>query len=337
MDSSKLNQRHPVSTENADSLFLFTAPNDDIIDLLPGLRLLPLPLAAPATNNAPAINLSDYGYSWDISLYGISLDGALAALIPHNKANNTLPAIWCLQRFADNPSAHARIHRLYVRLAKHKDASIAFDPTRLPADATLLLTKDAALLDANIGNIDQAYCGIIQLPASVTADELKRLCQKPHLTIDVTDLPQDLLDSLVFVHAGIRSRQHVVLLRNLEHVDHLHLPEAEIVITPLLDVAAGNIVAPKATYVEARRLAAVFGRMQLDALQFAEFPNLGRIMGGLFLPAAKGIGFPILSVLEGNAHDFQLGPVNTPILHRQVSSEPGPVSILREFPAPKAA
>lgn len=312
--ADKFNDRTIIATFDDVTLFRFNAmlTDEDLQANLPRLRLLTLPvgftrLQYPDDKFSVRPSLQ-YAYP---TLYGVAIGDNVCAVLPYQLGIRSLTAVWITEPAYLHNVAEAKIHEAFSILARRLKATIPLRQT--PYCAPFLRTPNGTLLEPTLDNLNKAFYGIVSLPADISAEGIKA-ASKAYMTLDVTDLPQLSLDTLCLTAGSLRSSARVVLLRNLETVEHLLLPEAEIILAPKLSIVFGRIVAPKATYVDFRSLSACYGDIELNSLTHTTFEFLGVVDGDITLPAAKGIGFPMLTRFDGKLQSPSDDTVNMPVL-----------------------
>lgn len=314
MSDSKLDNRTVLTTFDDVTLFRFhsSVSQHDITSALPRLRLMTLPLGFTRLHSEDAFSLLEYGPPWNIYLYGAAIGDTICAVFPYRKDTNKLCHIWVIEPALFNGPAEAKIHAAFALLAAKKRASIPYRPTGFCHP--FLSAPDGKLLEPTFANLPAAFFGVLALDAATTDADLRTARKKDNLTADVSNLPQQALDTFVTVNGSLSSTARLVLLRNLEIVEHLICPNAELIIAPRLSSIAGSLIAPSATYLDMRALEEILGDLKLESLAFADFDNLGLCAGNISTPAAKGIGFPTLTRFTGKLTCPSPHSVNMPVL-----------------------
>lgn len=314
MSDSKLDKRTVLDTFDDVTLFRFhhSVSEQDIISSLPRLRLMHLPLGGTRLCTEDTFSLSAYGLPWTVHLYGAAIGDTICAVFPYRNEAANLPALWIIEHALFNNTAEAKVHAALARLATKKDASIPFIPSGF--NTPFLSAPDGSLLEPSIANLADAFFGLITLDADTSDSDIAAACNAPNITLDISSLPQDKLDTIHTVNGNLTSTGRVVLLRNLEIAEHLAFPNAEIILAPRLNTLTGSLIARAATYVDMRTLSAIFGGLDLQALAYADFENLGLAAGDINLPAARGIGFPTLTRFTGKLTTPSAAAVNMPVL-----------------------
>lgn len=233
-------------------------------------------------------------------VYAVTVHDTLAALIIHEKKTNCL---FSIHTFGAPLRAHphfAFIHFAYMILIDHLDADIALDPSG-PHHPYLVSRYGRHLPPDPAYAADAAY-GTVALPADTTHDMLDLALSRENLTVDVSLLPQHMLDTIRTAKGAIYSTARHVLLRHLRTAGHIVLPCADMVMLPALCEVNGVFVARAATYVDARHLEAIDAMLALHKMQFADFPALTAAIGDIHLPMARNAAFPALRRMDGEFH-----------------------------------
>jgi hypothetical protein len=229
-------------------------------------------------------------------IYAVTISGILQALIFHSLSTDCLNSIYTFGAPLRLHPQFATIHYAYIELAERLSASIALDPAG--PHHPYLVTRHGAQLPPDPAYTEHASYGAVVLPADTTLNTLDLVLDRKHLTIDVSALPQHMLDAIRTAKGTIYSTSHHVLLRNLRDAGNIVLTQAEMVMLPALCDVSGALIARMATYVDARRLAAV-ERVSMPKLQFADFPALTRALADIHLPMARNAAFPALRFCNG--------------------------------------
>lgn len=248
---------------------------------------------------APFDTLAD-GYASkrdEYHLYAVTFEGAFAAFIFHDPVGNML---FNIETVGLPPRQHPHfgaIHYAYLRLAMLLSAGVAVDPTT--SHIPYLVSRRGERMEPVYANAADAAYGTITLHEDATLSELDYVLGRVGLVVDVTRLPQHMLDTIRHAKASIYSEAEHLLLRHLRQAFHLILPRARMAMLPALAVLDGSLIARQANYLDIRHLAHVFDRIQLNKMQFADFPALTTLGGPLDLPMARNIALPVLRGLNG--------------------------------------
>lgn len=254
----------------------------------------------------PTILTSSQVRDWDgitrenngADLYGVTVNGTLVAIIEHDATKDYLCAIRTLGAPLRQHPQFAFIHYAYINLAQRLRISIPLD-----AAAPLhryLVTPFGEQLPPDPAYAEHAAYGTVVLPPDTSLDTMDLLLKRKYLTLDITALPQHMLDTIRTAEGSLHSNARHVLLRHLRQARNIVLPQAEMVILPVLrDVHV--FIARMANYVDARRLDAL-GSLSMPKLQYADFPALTYASGNILLPMARNAAFPALRHLKGEFH-----------------------------------
>jgi hypothetical protein len=268
-----------------------------------------LPTPEPVTYVAfdlldPAILKSSQVHDWDgitresngADLYGVTVNGTLVAIIDHDTSLYVIRTLGAPLR--QHPQ-FAFIHYAYINLAERLHASIALKPAG-PLHP-YLVTPHGEQLPPDPAYAEHAAYGTVILTPDASLDDLDLLLRRKYLTLDITALPQHMLDTIRSAEGSLYSNARHVLLRHLRQARNLILPLAEMVILPVLCEVRGTFLARMANYADARRLDDV-GFLSLPKLQYADFPALTRASGDIHLPMARNAAFPALRHFKGAFH-----------------------------------